>query len=364
MYDAKRNVGIDLFKVFAMFLVVLLHVFWHGSRDVVDAWNSKAALPGTGTEYSMFFLRAFCCCCVNCFALATGYISVVKSFKWRRLALLWLQTVFWGLVCVAAFKILAPYIGIKVSSRHFGDALKPIICETYWYFSAYAGMFALMPFMNAAMNSMSVKSLRNAVFAMVVMFSVVPTVAGKDVFGTALGFSVWWLSFMYIIGGYARLGGLAEKVSARTAATVALVAWLVSAGLALAMFKHKQVFLNYISINILLLSVSFLVLFAKVKNVNTVLCWIARLAPYTFGVYLIHEHPFVKGQLRNRFLWIYSLDPVTSVLCAVAVSAAIFLVCAGLDFVRSRIFAAIKVRELVDNASERLARKLGDVDAA
>lgn len=354
VYMQKRELGIDLFKVFAMFLVVVLHVFWHGMREMVEAWNLKTAMPGTVNEYVMFAVRAAACCCVNCFALATGYIAVKNKYKWQRIILLWLQTVVLGLVCVSVFKLMAPYTGMRISSRYFGDAFKPVSCATYWYFTAYVGLFAIMPFINAALAALNPKQLTCSVLAILGVFSLLPTVIGQDVFDTMLGFSAWWLAICYILGAYVRLMDLPTRVSAKVASFVVVGSWVFTAGISLAMFKHKHVFLNYISLNIIIMSLAWLILFAKIHSENRLVVWLAKLSPYTFGVYLIHENPFVKGELINRFLWIRSLNPVFSVMAVLAVAAAIFLIGAGLDYLRAKLFGVLKVRQGVD----RLAGKV------
>ena len=353
-YIPKRELGIDLFKVFAMFLVVVLHVFWHGMREMVDAWNLKTAMPSSINDYVLFMFRAAACCCVNCFALATGYIAIKITYRWQRIVILWLQVVTIGLICVLAFKLISPYTGMKISSRYFGDALKPVSCATYWYFTAYVGLFALMPMINAAIKALDVRHFKLSVLAMLGVFSLLPTIVGIDVFDSMLGFSAWWLAICYIIGAYARLTNLPERVTAKRAWLIVAGAWLFTCIASLAMFKHKHVFLNYISLNVIIMSVAWLVLFAKIRSENRFVVWLAKLSPYTFGVYLIHENPFVKGELLNRFLWIRSLNPVLSIVSVLVISAAIFLISASIDYLRARLFEILKVRQGVDKLAGKV----------
>lgn len=354
VYMHKRELGIDLFKVFAMFLVVVVHVFWHGMREMAEAWNFKISMPCTATEYALFALRVFACCCINCFALATGYIAVKNTYKWQRIIVLWLQTVVLGLVCVSVFKLLSLYTGMQISSRYFGDAFKPVSCATYWYFTAYVGLFAIMPFINAALAALNHKQLTCSVVVILGVFSLLPTVIGQDLFDTMLGFSAWWLAICYILGAYVRLTDLPTRVSAKVVSFVIVGMWMFTAGISLVMLKHKHIFLNYISLNVIIMSVAWLVLFAKIRSENRFVVWLAKLSPYTFGVYLIHENPFVKGELLNRFLWIRSLNPVLSIVSVLVISAAIFLISASIDYLRARLFEILKVRQGVDKLAGKV----------
>lgn len=73
----NRHYGIDLLKIVAMLMVVMLHVMRHGGVTSALANNSHSLSYGAEQ-----LLNTFCLCAVNCFVLATGYIMGPRGFKW------------------------------------------------------------------------------------------------------------------------------------------------------------------------------------------------------------------------------------------------------------------------------------------
>lgn len=70
----KRLYGIDLFKALAMFLVVVLHVNTLGT-----AFDSS--VPGSAQWWLTDGMMTAAYCCVDCFALATGFLMAERAFR-------------------------------------------------------------------------------------------------------------------------------------------------------------------------------------------------------------------------------------------------------------------------------------------
>lgn len=64
----KRNPGIELLRIFSMFLIIILHINGAGGL--------KLACTPLGLKYELVQLFQVCAfCAVNCFALISGYVS-------------------------------------------------------------------------------------------------------------------------------------------------------------------------------------------------------------------------------------------------------------------------------------------------
>ena len=80
-----------------------------------------------------------------------------------------------------------------------------------------------------------------------------------------------------------------------------------------------------------------------------------KVAPLTFGVYLIHDNIYIR-----TILWKDLLSPkshigdwtFTPYLIAVAVS--IFVACLAIDWLRDRLFKVLKINERIDAISDRM----------
>lgn len=89
----KRNYGIDIFKIFSMFMVVAVHMM----DGVV-----LGCQPGTLNEYVSKFIQTFFFFAVNCFALSSGFIQINVKYKFNRIVRMWLQVFFYS-VCITIF---------------------------------------------------------------------------------------------------------------------------------------------------------------------------------------------------------------------------------------------------------------------
>ena len=97
---SKRNINIEILRIFSMFLIVLCHYFsvnyqfsnLEGLPHIMEFWVDK--LTGqTG---------------VCCFLLITGYFMVDKSFRMTRVIKTDIQVVIYSLIlCICYYVLLA-----------------------------------------------------------------------------------------------------------------------------------------------------------------------------------------------------------------------------------------------------------------
>lgn len=140
----KRLYGIDLFKALAMFLVVVLHVNTLGT-----AFDSS--VPGSAQWWLTDGMMTAAYCCVDCFALATGFLMAERAFRPGRIVSLWLQVAFYAVVTTVVWYFAVPgAVGIK----DIVSAFFPVLTSKYWYFSAYFVLFFFMPFINAMLHAL------------------------------------------------------------------------------------------------------------------------------------------------------------------------------------------------------------------
>jgi len=84
---------------------------------------------------------------------------------------------------------------------------------------------------------------------------------------------------------------------------------------------------------------------------------IVKIAPYTLGIYLIHDNRYMRS-----FLWYSGIDfdkyLNSSLLIPLmfSFSIGIFLACAFIDFIRSKIFIYLQINTLIDFTNSRLEK--------
>ena len=142
---SSRNLGIDLLRALAMFLVIVWHFIGQGGLLAHTE-------PSSIKYWVLSFFQILTCCCVNLYGLTTGYLMCDKPFRLSRVTKLWVTTVFWSVAISCAFFVLVP------ESRTISEMVSmflPILRGRYWFFTAYVVVMLLSPVLNLVIQSLS-----------------------------------------------------------------------------------------------------------------------------------------------------------------------------------------------------------------
>lgn len=331
----RHNSGIDLLRIVSMFMVVVLHVLGQGGI-------LAALTPGTPGWALGWTLESACYCAVDCFGMVSGYVAHSRQFSGQRCVTLWAQAAFYSAGIALLFKFLLPG---STSFRSILAACFPVSGQQYWYFTAYFALLFFSPFLTILLESLSRGQVRQLLAALFLIFCLLPLAAGRDLFYLKAGYSTLWLCILFLIGGCLRI--LEEGREGRPGRYFGgyLLCVLLTAltKVAPGPLPRGELFLSYTSPTVLGAALC-LVLGFRALTIRSP--WlqrqIARLAPLSFGVYLIHTHPSVwKYLLAGRFQVYAAQPPLLLPVLVVLTAAGIFLVGAGIDFFRERLFRAV-----------------------
>ena len=357
MIQNERNYGIDSLRIVSMFMIVMLHVLGAGGILSLSAY-------GTSRYYCFWSLENLILCAVNCYALISGYVGVYSRFKPKNIVMLWLQVEFFSLgIALFLYFMFPGAFGLR-------DILKsalPVICERYWYFTAYFTMFFFTPFMNRFVCETPKAALKKFFIAVFVLLSVLPTLADKDVFYTMNGYSALWLMVMYLLGAYIRhYSVLSQKKSAFFMGVfgVAIVCnWIAKFGLAAVSVRllgnesvHANILLEYTAPTIVVASVMLLCLFSKLRLNRFWLALVKFLSPLTFGVYLVHMQPMIWTLLGDSPLaWLLEL-PLHAMIARFALLViVIYLMSSILEWIRRLLFRLLRIDKIVGKLIDKIA---------
>ncbi len=355
----ERNMGIDLLRMLSMFMVAVLHVCGQGG-----VLNATAGNPTANRIAWLLEVAGYCC--VNCYALISGYVGVKSRFKYSNIILLWLQVFFYTGIITLLFSVFYPG---TVDTEAIVCAFFPVMKQQYWYFTAYVGMFFFIPLFNYAVNHMPKRQMGAVILALILLFSVVPTffragIFGKatgDVFGTGSGYSARWLAILYLMGAYFSKHRILEKLPTWVFFGGYLGSVLVS-WIAKFYIKGGGVLVNYTSPTILLAGFSLLFLFSRLK-LKALAPAIRFLSPLAFGVYIIHVHPLIWKQFMLRRYVSFAELPVWHMALAVLLAAlCIYLICSAIDLVRHYLFKLLHLRQGLEYLENRLLGKFWSED--
>ncbi len=336
----ERNYGIDILKILSMFLVVQLHVIEYGGL----LWGSTV---GTPQYYLLWMLAGFSYICIPCFGMISGYLGYGKNVHYSSLLERWFQVVYYAFTTSLVF-----FLFHKLNAG-IGDVLHsftPLYSNHYWYFTIYFGMFLILPLLNHCLDHLSERQGKLLFVGLFCLFSLYPTIAKYDMFALSSGYSVAWLSCLYLFGACIKKYDVLKHVKVIPSIVLILLLSIIN-GYSGALYYYAEVkpmnLLTYTSPTVLL--ISFLV-FGLCLKIHVPDRWkkrVSAVSALSFGVYLFNDNYW----LRTAFL-LYKLEfllysnVLVVFLGVIAVCLGIYVLGTFYDWIRSKIFKVLRIRDV------------------
>lgn len=342
----KREANFELLRILAMLMIITLHYLDKGGALM------KASASLTFNGYLAWGLEALCVVSVNVYVLISAYFLADGSWRLSKVVRLWLEVFFYsaliGLLYVSVY-------GLTEGMGGWYQCLTwlfPIVEEHYWFATSYIFMYCLAPFMNEGLKKLSAKAWRQLIAVLVFFLSVSKTVLPVLLPTDGQGYDVLWFLCLYVIGVYLRVHGLPVLEAKGRAAAC----YLGSCGLIfLSLLAVRFVFLKsgslegfitrqyqYNSLLCLTGAVSLFWAFRAIRlPAGKLSDGIIRAASASFGVYLLHEHMYLRyawpawlGAGKACGTPYFLLHWLLSVLCVYGCGMAV-------DFGRQWLFARV-----------------------
>lgn len=344
----NRIPSYEALRVIAMLMVLCLH-FNYQTGALAD--TEKLLTP---TRVMGGLLESFAIVAVNVYVLISGYFLSKAQWKAERLVRLILQILFYTLLIPLVLSLFHVSIyGTDVWSAVF--YILPVSMEHYWFATAYVAMYLFSPVLNAAADHLTRKQLKILILSLLFFTSLLPSISPVKLNTDSFGYSAGWFLVLYLIAAYIRRYGAGRIASGKRAACIYVFSCLGTFVLYLvfhliyertgAFAWYMQVPFHYNSVLCLISSIGFFELFRYVKIQDH---GAGRLltctAPYTFGVYLIHQHLDIRerwaaavvtltGEILQDHPFRYLLQMFLGILV-------LYALCALMDAGRAALFAA------------------------
>lgn len=345
-YPKERMANLELLRIVSMLLIVVLHFLGKGG------WLTElteASMPRMG--YVAWGLEALAIGSLNVYMLLSGYFLIESSFKVKRLLQLFLQVLFYSItigVIAAAFGCLPEE---SFSIYYLATLCLPVSTNHYWFMTAYFLMYLFMPLLTQGVKKLTKQQFQIVLFFLLFVVCMVKSVVPIKLSTDMQGYDCIWYMCVFLVAAYIRLYGIPFFKNAGRSLLVYLAS---GAGIFALAFALRFLYLrtgklsnmltvsyNYNHILTLLASVAFFYLFCHVKIKQGVFSrFICRIAPYTLGVYLWHEHIAIRYEWQD---WLYVVagmpdNGVMLVLYTLLAAALVFVIGILLDMLRSLLF--------------------------
>lgn len=344
----KRIVSIELLRILAMMMVVLLHYLSKG--ELLTPLTEEFS----GGAYIAWLLEAFAVVAVNVYMLISGYFLVESGFRPGRLAELICQVLFYSLLVppvLMAVGILKPG---QLTIYRLLQYLLPGQMVHYWFITAYIVMYLFAPVLAAGAKQLSRRQLGLTIVLLLLFFSVSKSLLPVQLEVDSLGYDGLWFICVFLVAAYMRLYGLPFFQKGRRAALCYVGGCLLIYGLTLGVrvfylrtgrlgnFIHAPYDYNHILNLFAAISLFYAFSGRKLSGERGVGKAILRVAPHTLGVYLLHEH------IELRYLWPRWLGatlqcrPWELILRACCCVLLVFAVGVLVDMLRGALFDGVK----------------------
>lgn len=333
----KRNLGLDLLRLLAMFMIVILHIInWGGLLK--HTLFQVEFLP-------IYIFEAFSIVAVNCFILISGFFLVKQEFKLKKLIALIFEICFYTWLCFVVALVIKTPMDIKL----FIKGLFTITTGVHWFITCYLMLYISFPFINKFVYSLSLKQKHVFAAITVLLFCVwtlIPTVNYQSIHS---GYTFLWFLFLYYWGAYIRLvfvegegNKLFNKIVNFSGYGYVIFSVVTAFLMCMLNLIGKEVFmaLHYNALFVFLASICLFVFMYGIKFKNDIISkLIMFFAPASFGVFLLSDNIFViyyQEKFLNKEFFLQSFSmPIMFLICAVC----IFLFCLLISVIlHKRIF--------------------------
>ena len=326
----QRLYGIDIARLTAMFMVVVLHNLGRGG--VLD-WTIDSM-----RDCVYLALENYAIVAVNVFALISGYLSAGKPLRARSIFSVWSTACFWS--------VSTALVGFALGQINENDLLAspfPVSTGEYWYLNSWLLLQLLIPVLNCGIKSFTASQLG------IVSGSLLVASALFESTGLNNGYSTMWLTVLWLTGAAIKLNKSAideHLNSKRLALAYFLLPLIVLA------YEWNDVhvaqldpyrWLSYSNPYVAVSSISLFILATRINVQSQIMKQMLKTAsPLAFAVYVIDtSNWFYSIWLTGRFSWILNLHAFIGAPLIVFISALFFIAFLLLEFIRRRAISCI-----------------------
>lgn len=302
MAEKKRMANMELLRIIAMIMVVVMHFLREsGALPVKDVALSGA--PLSAVNVVAIFLEAFCIVAVNVYVLISGYFGSQSSFRLTKVFSFIGQIYFYALLIPLVLKLLGmPVVMDSMGIYGIIQYVLPISSEHYWFATSYFYLLLLMPVLNYGVKKMTKKQLSVVLVLLLAVFCGVKSICPIQLTMDKYGYDVLWFICLYLLGAWLSCYGDSamaymkkKALSLYLGSSLAIGCMTVALYLVLEKFSgaayYYTVPFHYNFVFCLTGAVGLFFVFGNlsVKEGKGADC-IRKISKYCFGVYLLHEH--------------------------------------------------------------------------
>lgn len=334
-----------------MIMIVMLHTLGHG--NALESLNIYSKNFIVSTMFKSLSIVA-----VNCYVLITGFFGINSTFNLRKVFKLYYQILFYSIIIPLIFWAL------KLQVVNFDSILRmifPITMQTWWFISIYMVLYILTPYINKLIKTITRIEYNKLLIILFVVFIVWPSLIIKfrpiDISG---GYSLYNFIFLYIVGSYIRIYSI--NISKSISIFVYILSSFLLCVFNLAISKMVGSNVGIYNYNFILIFISSVALFLFFKEVNIKSNFVNKLSSLTLGVYLIHDHVYIRQFIYKFFKYENVFYNERFIIYTIFVVISIYIVSSMIEYIRQCLFRVTEYKiNNVMNFTESKIKQFGTI---
>ena len=367
MTSKKREANFEILRVIAILMVLTLHYLSHANL-LLKTGEAASRLQLVGQ-----FIESFCIVAVNVWVLISGYFLSKSGFKLSRILQLVAEVYFYTLLVTFVMQAVNT-ANVAETDRIFKTTqfFFPISSEHYSFATAYVLLYVLAPILNKGVLHLSRKQLKASIIGLLIWFCIIKSIIPVNFPTDMMGYNLDWYICLYLIAAYIRKYNVRILNGARSSLLLYIGSCVLSFAMAVVLHEinyktgrliyYSNVTFHYNYILCLVGALGLFSTFRYLKIKENLLAKAARiLAPFSFGIYLLHEHLEIRDRWVEWMSGIFGAVPTTVggiILHMIICVLTLFVCCVFVDWIRCVIFGFV-ARVC---SGTRLWNKLKDVD--
>ncbi|ORX73465.1 hypothetical protein BCR32DRAFT_285625 [Anaeromyces robustus] len=347
----ERQSNIELLRIISMIFIIMHHFSVHGKFK----FNNKTI---TMNRLWIQFMNMGGKINVNIYVLISGYFLVnSKKLKINKILKLELQLITYSLIDFV--------IGVVTDIKpfDFNNLIKhlfPVINDYWWFSTNYVFLYLFFPLINVLIHALKKETYRNYLIFMITIWSVIPTLYRSTVNQCS---ELIWFAFLYFLAGYLRKYPIGKNTGSFLWIFLGLMSYLLTFSSALfcdyfgqyyePLLKYFDFFFGYQKFPALLTSVFLLLAFSKMNFSSR---FINLISSSTFGIYLLHDSPYVRNFIWRKLLVVSNYkDSYILIPYSIVVVLSVFTVGSIIELIRIHLLEKYYMK-LVDSFSKILEK--------
>lgn len=200
----KRDTNIDIIRIFALFMVFLVHTFLNNGYYTTPL-DTPVMIMGT-------YFRQFAMICVPLFLLITGYLHSGREIEFNKKYIMKLGKILipYAIITTILYFVLNLYNALNGAT--FLTMLFGFKDNGYtWYIEMYIGLYLLIPFINKGYNRLKKEEKEGLIFVMLFLCFIPNLINIFGIYSQDYWTSLFIFAY-YFVGMYLKEYGLNMKI--------------------------------------------------------------------------------------------------------------------------------------------------------